>query len=113
MNPANKTRMADEMVGSANEVRTSVHINGIVRATDESFPSCQAVASRESDLLLIPTKTLNTNKVKEVIDEASKENLRITSATLAENIVLALNASNSLNPAWVSCCIQQIEQRLT
>lgn len=75
---------------------------GKVQAVDPTFPAFSTIQSRVSDDLLMPSKLLPPHKVKGIITEASKEGKRVTSATLVEELVLALSSSNKNNEAWAS-----------
>lgn len=67
-----------------------------------AFPDLTSIIPDSSDLLLKPTKFLPPSKVQAILREASEPGKRINTPVLAENLLLALNASNKLNALWVS-----------
>ncbi|RXK38430.1 hypothetical protein M231_04339 [Tremella mesenterica] len=67
------------------------------RATDPSFPTYEVMNGTATDLLLFPTKMLTPGKVKTNIGMALVEGNRVSSAAIAEELLITINASNSLN----------------
>ena len=100
-NPANKSRSA---ATHTDDWRTTSQKPGAssTLAIDATFPTYDTVNGRASDELLFPSKMLVTGKAKATVQDATREGKRVTTVAIAEELVLALNASNRLNEHWVS-----------
>lgn len=68
---------------------------------ETAFPAPCSVVDKATDRLLVPVKMLLPGKVKTTLQTASVEGSRIVSVAMAEQLLLAINASNALNTYFV------------
>ena len=100
-NPGHKSKLA---ATHTDDWRTTSLKSGAgsTLAIDATFPTFDTVNGRATDELLFPSKMLVTGKAKAIVQDATREGKRVNTVAIAEELVLALNASNRLNEHWVS-----------
>lgn len=72
------------------------------RPNEQGFPDFNAVTMRSSDALLPPFKALPPRTVFGRVTGMSKDDKKINTPAVAEELLLLLNAGNNTNELWVS-----------